>query len=55
MKYAKIKPKGLNSMIIKLEDVYEYLIQSEVNEQWEIIIIELSEEEYQNLPESNGF
>lgn len=55
MKFAQIKPKGLNSMIAPLKDVFDYLNESEIGEEWEIKIVEMTEEEYQKLPEGDGF
>lgn len=55
MKYYKIKPEGLNSMICKLKNVIEYLKKAYTFEIIKIEIIEMTEEEYGKLPESNGF
>ena len=55
MKFAKMKPVGLNPVTVYLEDVKEYLENSEVGDIWEIEIIEMSQEEYHSLQEFKGF
>ena len=52
----KIRPDDLNSMIFdKPEDVLPYLEESSIGEVWTIEVLEMSEEEYKALLESDGF
>ena len=52
----EICPKGLNPVIEnKLENLLEYFRESVPGDEWEINVLEMSEEEYNNLPESDGF
>ena len=54
-KYAKIRPVGLNPVVVYIEDVKEYLENSEVGDKWEIEIVEMTDGEYESLPEFKGF
>ena len=52
----EISPKGFNSIIErKLENIQEYLKESSPGDEWNIKVMEMTEEEYNNLPESSGF
>lgn len=55
MEYFRITPKGLNTLICKIDDVIGYLNECEVNEKVEIQKIELTDEQYNDLPEFEGF
>ena len=56
MRVYTMRPEGMGSCCEKdLSNVLEILKHSQINETWEIAISEMPEEEYNNLPEFNGF
>lgn len=55
MKYCRIKPSGLTPIVMPIQDVPTILNESENSEVFIIEIIEMTDEEYNSLPESNGF
>ena len=55
MKFYKISPKGLNSVIDKLEKITIYLEESVPGDIWKIEVLEMTEKEFLALPESDGF
>lgn len=55
MIYLRICPDNLNRMVIQKKDLMEYIDESPVGERWHIEIIEMTEEEFKALPESDGF
>lgn len=57
MKYYKIKIKGHSSYVTKESDlcaILEDLREMEVGTQMTITIIDMSDEDYENLPEYEG-
>lgn len=54
-RYLIIQPDGLNFMTVPCEDLMEYINNSDVGTVWKIKIVEMTEDEYDALPESNGF
>lgn len=53
--YYKIQTMGgSNSVIDSLENIQEYLKESEAGEVWTITVLEMTDEEYKALPESDG-
>ena len=55
MEYARIRPKGLNFITVPIADISEYLKNSEPGEMWEVELIEMTDDEYSELPEGKGF
>ena len=57
-KYIKIHPKGFNAFIEPVEKAKQYLdTMIEENDViiYEFQVVEMTEEEYNNLPEFDGF
>jgi len=55
MKYVMMSPKGFNKVTVPLDEI-KYLLEDEEPEQeWELEIVEMTEEEYKKLPEFTGF
>jgi len=53
--YYKIQTMGgSNSVIDSLENIQDYLKESEAGEVWTITVLEMTDEEYKALPESDG-
>jgi len=51
-----VKPEGFNSVVEnKVENIIEFLKNSEQGDVWRIEVLEMSVEEYNNLPEFEGF
>ena len=56
MKVYKIQRDDCNVVIeSNVENIPEYLKDSDIDTVWTITILEMSEEEYSNLKESDGF
>jgi hypothetical protein len=53
--YFEIKPKGLNGCIVKKSDVINVIEECEVDEIIEVTKLNMTEEEFLNLPEFEGF
>ena len=60
MRRMRIQPKGFNSCTepdieTGLATLREMLIEAELHEIYEISLVEMTDEEYNNLPEFQGF